>query len=169
MPTTRLPSRQSASRHGLGGGADDAARLLHLEPVIAELKSLNASGEDSERKREVQITLLETLVSGGLDLAVAGDRCQKELNYQYDVVLAQLTERQSNFIQKIFEANFIQGGTFASIAGGLFLTKHPTEAGELFLVSSGISLGLTASRFGHCSGAGARIRPDQIRWQIFSI
>ena len=29
------------SSSGLGGGADDAARLLHLEPVIAELKSLN--------------------------------------------------------------------------------------------------------------------------------
>ena len=82
-----------SSSSGLGGGADDAARLLHLEPAIAELKSLNVSGGDSERKRELQITLLETLVSGGLDMAVAGDRCQKEINYQYDVVLAQLTAR----------------------------------------------------------------------------
>lgn len=123
-------------------GADDAARLLHLEPVLAELKSL--SSEESERKRDLQITLLETLVSGSLDMAVAGDRCQKELNYQYDVVLAQLTDRKTNFIQKTYETNFIQGGTFGSISGYLFLKKKINTASELLLVSSGISATLTA-------------------------
>ena len=124
--------------------ADDAARLLHLEPVIEELKSLNASGDDSERKRELQITLLETVLSGSLEMAVAGDRCQKDLNYQYDVVLAQLTDRQSNFMQKVFEANFIQGGTFGMIASYLFLKKQLIPAGKVLLVSGGIGFILSS-------------------------
>ncbi|MBY0546581.1 MAG: hypothetical protein K2W95_04775 [Candidatus Obscuribacterales bacterium] len=126
-------------------GADDAARLLHLEPVIAELNAL--TGAENERKRDLRLTLLETLVSGSLDMTVAGDKCQKELNYQYDVVLAQLTDRQSSFTQKIYEANFIQGGTFGAIASALFLKKQLISAGEVLLVSSGIGAGLTAISF----------------------
>lgn len=117
-PLIDYPSSNTAA--GASSGADDAARLLHLEPVIAELSSLNVSDETSERKRELQITLLETLVSGALDIAVAADRCQKDLNYQYDVVLAQMTARQANFIQKIYEANFIQSGVIGSISGYCF-------------------------------------------------
>lgn len=142
IPTVEYPltpTRIGSSR------ADDAARLLHLEPVLAELNSL--AGEDSERKRELQITLLETLISGSLDMAVAGDRCQKELNYQYDVVLAELTSKQANFIQKVYEANFIQGGTFGSIAGYLFFKKKLNSAGEVLLVSNGIGAGFTALSF----------------------
>ncbi len=135
------------SPSALGGDADDAARLLHLEPVLAELNSLNASGVDSERKRELQITLLEALVSGGLDMAVAGDRCQKELNYQCDVVLAQLRDRQSSFMQKIYEANFIQGGVFGATASTLYLKKYTNTAGEILLVSGGIGLILTGISF----------------------
>lgn len=127
--------------------ADDAARLLHLEPVIAELNALNVAGGETERKHELQITLLETLIAGSLDMAVAGDRCQKELNYQYDVVLAQLTDRQSNFMQKIYEANFIQGGTFGVIASYLFLKKRLIPAGRVLLVAGGIGLGLTGISF----------------------
>ncbi|MDZ4838354.1 MAG: hypothetical protein SGJ27_31615 [Candidatus Melainabacteria bacterium] len=137
----------SSTKVGPGGGAEDAARLLHLEPVLAELNSLNASGEDSERKRDLQITLLETLVSAGLDMAVAGDRCQKELNYQYDVVLAQLTDKQSSFMQKIYEANFIQGGAFGATASALYLKKYINTAGEILLVSGGIGLTLTGVSF----------------------
>lgn len=125
--------------------ADDAARLLHLEPLLDELNSLGET--DSERKRELQITLLETILAGSLDMTVAGDRCQRELNYQYDVVLAELTSRQANFMQRTYEANFIQGGTFGSIAGYLFFKKKLNSAGEVLLVSSGIGAGLTALSF----------------------
>lgn len=124
-------------------GAEDAAHLLRLEPLLAELNSLNSTGVDSERKHELQITLMETLISAGLDLAVAGDRCQKELNYQTDVVLAQLTDRQSDVMQKIFEANFIQSGAFGATASSLYLKKYSNTAGEVLLVSGGIGLTLT--------------------------
>jgi hypothetical protein len=144
VPVVEYPL--SKTRIG-SSGAEDAARLLHLEPVLAELNSLNVSGGDSERKRELQITLLETLLSGSLDMAVAGDKCQKELNYQYDVVLAQLTDRQANVMQKIYEANFIQGGTFGIIASYLFLKKRTNPAGRVLLVSGGIGSGLTLASF----------------------
>ncbi|MBX9952934.1 MAG: hypothetical protein K2Y39_27420 [Candidatus Obscuribacterales bacterium] len=142
-----LLSKRIDPSSSLGGVADDAIRLLQLEPVIAELKTLNASGVESERKRELQITLLETLVSGGLDLACAGDRCQKELNYQYDVVLAQMTGSQASLVQKIYEANFIQAGTFGMTASGMFLKKYTNTAGEVLVVSGGIGLLLTAASF----------------------
>lgn len=141
VPNVEYPL--SKTRIG-SSGAEDAARLLHLEPVIAELNSLNVSGGDSEQKRELQITLLETVLAGSLDMAVAGDRCQKELNYQYDVVLAKLTDRQANVMQKLYEANFIQGGTFGCIASYLFLKKKLNPAGRVLLVSGGIGIGLTA-------------------------
>lgn len=132
-----LPKTKSSS------GAEEAARLLQLEPVLAELNSLSDSAADSERKRDLQITLLETVLAGSLDMAVAGDKCQKELNYQWDVVLAQLTDRQSRVMQKLYEANFIQGGTFGTIASYLFLKKKLNPAGRVLLVSGGIGAGLT--------------------------
>lgn len=124
-------------------GAEDAARLLHVEPLVAELNLLNASGEESERKRELQITLLETVLSGSLEMAVAADRCQKELNYQFDVVLAALTNRQSSIMQKLYEANFVQGGTFGMVASYLFLKKRLIPAGQVLLVGGGIGFILT--------------------------
>jgi len=139
-------TRISASP-GLGGGADDAVKLLHLESVVAELQSLNTTGGDSEQKRDLQITLIETLVSAGLDMAVAGDRCQKEINYQVDVVLAGLTDRQAAFMQKLYEVNFIQGGTFGSIASTLFLKHKSNQAGIVLLISGSIGLGLTGLSF----------------------
>lgn len=140
-------SNTRLSTTALGGGADDAVRLLHLEEVVADLNSLNTAGGDSEEKRDLQITLLETLVAGGLDMAVAGDRCQKEINYQVDTVLADLTAKQGDFMQKLYEVNFVQGGTFGSIASGLFLKHKINQASIVLLVSGGIGLGLTGLSF----------------------
>ncbi len=136
-----------SSSPGLGGGADDAARLLHLEPVIAELNLLSASGGDSERKRELQITLLETLLSGSLDMTVASATCQRELNYQYDVALAKMTARQGNIQQKLYEANFIQTGALSAIAGYSYLKGNSRTGNEIFLALDGIGLGFTGLSF----------------------
>lgn len=133
----------SKTRFG-SSGAEDAARLLHIESLVAELNSLDA---DSERKRDLQLTLLETVLSASLEMAVAGDRCQKELNYQYDVVLAELTARQANVMQKLYEANFIENGVLGTRASYMFLKKKINPASRLLLVSSGISMGLTVLSF----------------------
>jgi len=140
----------SSSR--LGGGADDAAHLLHLEPVLTELNSLNLASEDSERKRELRLTLMETLLWGSLDMAVASDTCQRELNYQYDVVLAKMTARQANFQQKLYEANFIQTGALSAIAGYCYLKGYSKAGNEIFLVSDGVGLCFTAVTFMALSG-----------------
>lgn len=126
-----------------GGAADEAARLLHLEPVLAELRSLEGSGESSERKFELQVTLLETLLSGFLDLRTASDRCQQELNYQYDVVLAHLMARRGRFLQKTYQANFIQTGTHGACAGWSYLNGYPKAGNQLFIISNSIGLALT--------------------------
>ncbi len=124
----------------LGGGADEAARLLHLEPLLAELNSVNTG---SERKTELQITLMETILAGYLDMHTAGDACQEELNYQYDVVLAQMTARRGKFLQKTYEANFIQSGVLGACAGERYLSHHGKTGNELFIVSNSLGIAIT--------------------------
>lgn len=128
---------------GLDGGASEAARLLQLEPVLAELKLLQASSDNSERKKELQITLLETLLSGFLDMHVAANKCQEEINYQYDVVLSQMYARRGRFLQKTYEANFIQTGTIGACAGWSYLKGYSKAGNELFIIADAIGLGLT--------------------------
>lgn len=126
-----------------GGGADEAVRLLHLEPVVTELRSLDSTTVNSDRKTELQITLLETLLSGFLDMRTASDRCQQELNYQYDVVLAHLMGRRGRFLQKTYQANFIQTGTHGACAGWSYLNGYPKAGNQLFIISNSIGLALT--------------------------
>lgn len=141
--TVKELSRGRISALGLSGGADEAARLLQIEPVVSELKNLKGSLEDLERKQELQLSLLEAILSGYLDLRVASDRCQQELNYQYDVVLAQMTARRGRFLQKTYEANFIQTGTFGACAGWSYLNNYPKAGNQLFIISDAIGLSLT--------------------------
>ncbi len=145
-------STRISSATSFGGGADDAARLLNLQPIIAELNSVDVSDGGSERKSELQITLLETLLSGSLNMAVASDTCQRELNYQYDVVLAKMLTRQGNFQQKLYEANFTQTGALSAIAGYCYLKGFSRAGSEIFLVSDGLGLGFTAVSFLALSG-----------------
>lgn len=130
-----------------GGGANEAVRLLHLEPVLTELKSLDTSIDprcaNNDRKVELQITLLETLLAGFLDMRTASDRCQQDLNYQYDVVLANLMARRGRFLQKTYQANFIQTGTHGACAGWSYLNGYPKAGNQLFIISDGIGLALT--------------------------
>jgi hypothetical protein len=128
---------------GLTGQADDAARLLHLEPVVSELKSLEAGNSSSERRTELQVALMERLLSGYLDMRIAADKCQEELNYQYDVVLAQMNARRGKFLQKTYEANFIQTNTLGSIAGLKYLQGNTRAGNELFAVANSVGIGIT--------------------------
>ncbi len=131
------------STTGLTGGAAQAARLLGLERVVSELKEVSAENTDSVRKMELQVVFLETLIAGCLEMQLAANRCQSEMNYQIDVVLAQLLARRGKFLQKTYEANFIQTNTFGAIAGYSYL-KHNTNTGnEMFAIGNAIGIGLT--------------------------
>jgi hypothetical protein len=127
---------------GLKGGAAEAARLLKLESVVAELKSLQSS-EDSPRKVELQITFLETLIYGFLELQNAADKCQEELNYQIDVVLARMMARRGKFLQKTYEMNFIQTGVLGACAGWSYLNGYTKAGNELFIIANSIGIGLS--------------------------
>lgn len=127
---------------GLSSAADEAARLLKIESLVAELKSLSGSA-DSLRQTELQIALLEAVLSGFLDMQIAIDRCQEELNYQYDVVLAQMMARRGKFLQKTYEANFIQTGTIGACAGWCYLNHYGKAGNQLFMVENSIGLGIT--------------------------
>lgn len=122
----------------LSGGAGEAMRLLKLEPLIAELKS-NSGGRDQVRDQELKVRLLQSLLIGYLEMHIAGDRCQEELNYQYDVVLSQMMARRGMILQKLFELNFIQIGTLGAIAGWCYLKEYPQAGNELFIVADSIA------------------------------
>ncbi len=136
------PNSKYGTFTGLSVNADEAARLLHLEPLVAELKAADST-TSSTRKTELQITLMESVLGAWLEMRIAIDRCQEELNYQYDVVLAQMTARRGKFLQKTFEANFIQTGTISACAGYSFLRHRSKVGDELFIISNSLGLAIT--------------------------
>lgn len=141
--TAEQTSSTRISTTGLSGGAAEAVRLLRLERVVSELKELSAENSDSIRKMELQVTFLETLIAGCLEMQIAANRCQSEMNYQIDVVLASLLARRGKFLQKTYEANFIQTNSFGAVAGYSYLKHHTNTGNEMFLIGNSIGIGLT--------------------------
>lgn len=127
----------------LNPAAKEAARLLKITNAAGNLIYLNSEGSDNIRRTDLEITLLETIVAGMLEMRVATNKIDGELNYAYDVVLSQLLARRGKGLQRNFEANFIQTGIFSSIAGLLFLKGYPKAGNEMFLVQGGVGTALT--------------------------
>lgn len=133
---------------GLNSSAVQAAKLLDLQAPVMQLVALNRnqsdSGSTSYNRLRLEITVLERTLRGALEARVAADQIDAEINYASDVVLSELLSRRGRQMQKLFEANFIQAGTFGSIAGLLYL-KNCSKAGtEMFLFSSSIGTVLSA-------------------------
>jgi hypothetical protein len=133
----------TAATTGLGPRANEAARLLHLESTVAELRSLSGGAENNRTRTSLQLALMENVLAGYLDMRIAADRCQEELNYQYDVVLAQMTARRGKFLQKTYEANFIQTNTLGTTAGLNYLKGNARAGDELFIVGNSIGTMIT--------------------------
>ena len=128
---------------GLSRGASEAARLLGITALVEELTSLSDEPGNNERKIELRTRLLESVLVGYLDMQIARDRCQEELNYQIDVVLAQMLARRGRFLQKTYQANFIQTGTLGACAGWSYLNHYSKAGNELFAIENSIGLGIT--------------------------
>jgi hypothetical protein len=141
------PNSRITTVTGLTGGASEAVRLLRIEPLIAELHSAGAQAGENEDKNAVKLSLLEALLAGYLDMRIAQDKCQEELNYQYDVVLAQMMARRGKFLQKTYEANFIQTGVLGACAGWSYLNGYPKAGNELFIIADSIGLGINTVSF----------------------
>lgn len=117
-----------------------AARLLKIEGLVAELQNGSASGD---RKVDLQLSFLENLLAGSMDLRNAADKVQGELNYQNDVVLAGLLGRRGKTLQKLFELNFIQSNTLGGTAGWCYLNYRSKAGNQLFAVANSVGLAIT--------------------------
>lgn len=128
---------------GFSNGAIEAARLLKIQPVVEELTQLNRRGDSSLRKLELQTQFLERVLAGLMEMKLATNKIDAELNYAYDVVLANLLMRRGKSLQMNYNANFIQSGTFGSIAGLLYYKQSPKPGNLMFVISDGIGTALS--------------------------
>ncbi len=136
--STRISSTPLATP--LPPKAAAAARLLKVEALVAELQNGSADGD---RKMDLQLSLLENILAGSMDLRNAADKVQGELNYQNDVVLAGLLGRRGAALQKLFELNFSQANTLGATAGWCYLNYRSKAGNQLFAIANGVGLGIT--------------------------
>ncbi len=130
---------------------EQATKLLNLQPILTEL---NEAPANSDRQAELRLAVLERIVHGYLEMHIARDQCQNELNYQYDVALSDLMARRGKFLQRTFEANFIQTNILGTIAGYEYLKNNGKSGNELFIIADANGLAITtlsllATRGGH--------------------
>jgi hypothetical protein len=134
---------------GLSASAIDAARLLKIQKQVAKFISLNKNISDSEansqQRLQLETTILEKVLDGALEVRVASDQVDAEINYASDVVLSELLAKRGRALQRNYEANFIQAGTFGSIAGLLYLKHLPHAGNEMFVISGGIGTALSVN------------------------
>ncbi len=142
---------------GLRPGAIEAATLLKITPEAEELIRLNRQHSDSDRQAELDITLMESILSGMLDMRVATDKIDGELNQAYDVALSSLLAGRDRGLQTNYNANFIQAGVFNGIAGLLLLKGHDHPANTLLLITSGIGTTLSAVALWQMRGGTRKI------------
>lgn len=141
---TKLPesdhvdSLDPSLKNTIGLSAFDAASLLNIAPQVSALIRLNRNDSDSPRRRQLEIFVLERILEASLERRVATNRIDEEINYANDVALNSLLQRRAKLQQLTYEANFIQTGTFGSIAGLLYLKKRVAAGNEMFVITSGI-------------------------------
>jgi hypothetical protein len=132
---------------GLTTSAIDAARLLNIQKQVAELIDLGKNNRNSEaetqRRLRLENMISEQILSGALEVRVAADQVDAEINYASDVVLSELIAKRRKALQRNYEANFIQAGTFGSVAGLLYLKHLSHQGNEMFVISGGIGTALS--------------------------
>lgn len=141
--TCSVPSGMTLS-NSVSPSAADAIRLMQIEPLALELIHLNKTDPNNPRRRRLELCFLESVMLGGLDVRVACNKIDEELNYAHDVALSEMLGRRGKGLQLNFEANFIHNGIFGGIAGLLYLKKYTKAGNEMFVISSGIGTVLSA-------------------------
>jgi hypothetical protein len=134
-------SKSVASSVKYRAGTAEAVHLINIQPQIDELVSLRNT--DSKRHDELELFVLEKTLESALEIQVASDKVDEELNYNYHIVLAQLLQSRAKWLQWNYNLNFLQSGIMGIVAGRLYLS-HFTYAGDRqFVISGGIGTGLT--------------------------
>lgn len=145
---------------GVTKGGAEMAKLLHMEADVLRLKKLNASRESSLEKRELELKFLERVLYASFEAKAVIARIKEEMNYSYDVILAQLLENRRKKLQLIYDVNFAQAGTFGSIASLLYL-QGKTFKGNLMFVIGPSSIGLALTTMGLVFLRGGSMTTDR--------
>ncbi len=127
----------------LDKGATEALNLLGIRREAAALADLNKSGENGKLRRELEAYVLGKIMLGSLEMRCAVDRIYEELNYAYDVALAELESKRARGLQRNYEANFIQINTFGAIASLLYLKGYSKPGDEMFVIGDSMSMALS--------------------------
>lgn len=109
-----------------------------LEQAEADVARVNSGDLNSPHRLEVETDFLSRVLEANLDVSVASDKIDEELNYAYDVALAELLAKRGAALQKNFQVSFIQNGVFGAVAGLLYLKARTKAGNEMHLISSSI-------------------------------
>src|SRR5262249_20346117 len=86
---------------------------------------------------------LEKTLEGALEVQVAVDKVDDELNYNYHIVLDSLLAERAKWLQYNYTLNFLQTGVMGITAGGLYMGRNSYAGDRQFVISGGIGTGLT--------------------------
>jgi hypothetical protein len=123
--------------------AVEIAELLRIRPQIEELISLQRNNIQGKRRDQLELLVLETTMEGLLEVQVASDKVDEELNYNYHIVLAGLLAQRAKWLQWNYNLNFLQSGIMGVVAGRLYFSRFSTAGDNQFVISGGIGIGLT--------------------------
>lgn len=142
MPQAERPTEKPGWHiASLTRGGNEAARLLHIESLADKLN--NPAGLTDLQRVELEARAYENILSGALDMRIAADQCDEELNYAYDVALSELTYKRGSGLQKNFELNFIKTGFLGGTAGMMYAKGYPKVGNELFLINAAVGTALS--------------------------
>ncbi len=143
--SAEAPGVYSSKRISSECNADEleVVRLLNIQSQVEELIKLKQSNIEDKRRDELNLLVLERALEGALELQVASDKVDDELNYNYHVILASLLASRAKWQQWIYNLNFLQSGIMGIIAGRLYLSRWSWAGDKQFVISGGIGTGLT--------------------------
>jgi len=127
----------------LGTGAKEMANLLKLQPCITELRQLKESGGEGKTIGRLELLLLEKSLRGALEVQAASDKVDEDLYYSYHVVLSDLLQSRAKWLQKNYDANFLQSGILGIVAGRLYLSRRSYDGDRMFVISGANGTTLT--------------------------
>jgi hypothetical protein len=142
-PAAETDNAASLKALGLDSHAIEAARLLRIQGQVAQLIAAKGVSAEDPAKQALELNVLESALCGALEVRVAADQVDSEINYANDVVLGELLAKRGKALQRNYEMNFIQAGTFGSIAGYMYLKHYSKVGNEMFVISGGIGTALS--------------------------
>ncbi|MBS1992451.1 MAG: hypothetical protein JSS83_18130 [Cyanobacteria bacterium SZAS LIN-3] len=124
-------------------GAVEMAKLLKLQPCIEESNRLKQIGDNGEKTSRLELLLLERSLKSALEVQVASDKVDEDLYYNYHVVLSDLLQSRAKWLQKNYDANFLQSGILGIVAGRLYLSRKSYDGDRMFVISGSNGTALT--------------------------